>query len=318
MIKIYSTFLFLLISNISANAQLVFLHPDSINNIEYIILEDLGSKYDSISMGGEEDGDADDFFGDVDTSGSRNYFNKVMSSMNSSITVPAEEVYGVWDTYVIHPYDYDLTKKTDTTYIPLEGDDHCGYVHPFLGAVTSNFGKRNPRYHYGIDIKLQTGDTVFNAFEGTVRIARYSPSYGNVVVVRHNNGLETFYAHLSKISTPAGTHLKAGDIIGLGGNTGRSTGSHLHFEVRYKGEPIDPNDIIDFENGIAKASVFALTATHFEYLKDIRSAKYHTVRRGDCLSKIAKRYGTSISRLCKLNKIRTSTMLRAGQKIRYS
>lgn len=318
MVKIYFSVLFLIVylQGSLALAQ----GQDSIVTIEHIILEDLEVR-DTLSIGGDEEAGAENelFEASVDTAGNQKYFNAVIwNSITSPEEIPAHDIYRDWNTYDIHPYKYDLTKKKDTTLIPLLDESYCGYVHPFAGAVTSNFGKRNPRYHYGIDIKLRTGDTVYNAFEGVVRIARYSPTYGNVVVVRHTNGLETLYAHLSKITAKTGTKLQAGDMVGLGGNTGRSTGSHLHFEVRYKGEPINPNDIIDFEAGTVKTDVLALNQEHFAYLKDIRAAKYHTVRRGDCLGKIARRYGTTVSRICKLNGIRSSTILRPGRKIRYS
>jgi len=222
-----------------------------------------------------------------------------------------------WCQDTIHIRKYDLTKKPDTTTIVLNDTENMfGYFHPISGHVTSQFGLRRGRYHYGVDVKLYTGDTVFNAFDGIVRVSKYSKSYGHVVVVRHFNGLETLYAHLSKRLVEPNTPLRAGDIVGLGGNTGRSYGSHLHFEVRYFGEPINPNDIIDFDNFCIKSDTLHLTQRHFEYLVEARKARYHTIRNGDTLSKIARQHGTSVNRLCQLNNMKSTTILRVGRRIR--
>lgn len=239
-------------------------------------------------------------------------------TINDSLyRIPAYDVYCSWNTKRVHPYSVNLTTMTDTVPIVLAYDTCC-YSPPFVGRMTSDFGPRRNRHHYGVDIKLNTGDEVKSTFEGVVRIAHYDRDYGRVVVVRHSNGLETLYAHLSKLMVKEGDWVEAGDVIGLGGNTGRSTGSHLHFEVRYLGEPIDPNDLIDWETGQLVADTLHLNKTHFEYLAELRKRKYHTIRSGDTLSAIARRYGTSVSRLCKLNNISTSTTLRIGKVLRYN
>ena len=237
--------------------------------------------------------------------------------INDSLSfIPYFDEYCSWNTKRIHPYKVDLRNMKDTILIPLAMDS-CDFVAPFIGRKTSDFGYRRYRYHYGVDIKLYTGDEVKAAFEGVVRIAHYDGDYGRVVVIRHNNGLETLYGHLSRFKVKEGEKVEAGDVIGLGGNTGRSTGSHLHFEVRYLGEPINPNEVIDWELGYLCSDTLNLNAEHFEYLVEVRKRKYHTIRRGDTLSGIARRYGTSIGRLCRLNGIRSSTTLRIGRKIRY-
>ncbi|WP_306639901.1 M23 family metallopeptidase [Sanyastnella coralliicola] len=234
---------------------------------------------------------------------------------DSLMHIPAYDDYCEWDTRNIHAYDFDYRELTDTVHMTLRHEE-CDYATPFYGRITSNFGERGARYHYGIDIKLYKGDPVKVAFEGLVRIAQYSRTYGNVVVVRHSNGLETLYAHLSARKVKPGDYVQAGDIIGLGGNTGRSTGSHLHFECRYKGEPIDPNLIINWETGELNIDELDLNAEHFAYLKEARAIKYHRIRSGDTLSGIARRYGTSVSAICRLNGMSRNSTIYAGRKIR--
>jgi murein DD-endopeptidase MepM/ murein hydrolase activator NlpD len=238
-------------------------------------------------------------------------------NINDSLRfIPAYDAYCKWDTENIHAYKLDLAEMTDTTYLQLRKAD-CDFVHPCPGHVTSDFGPRKGKYHYGIDIKLETGDPVKVVFEGVVRISQYSQSYGHVVVVRHNNGLETLYAHLSRRMVMPGDQVEAGEVIGLGGNTGRSYGSHLHFECRYKGEPINPNLVIDFEKQDLVANHLALSKGTFKYLSEAKAMKYHVVKRGESLSLIASRYGTTVSQLCKLNGIKQTSTLQIGQKVRY-
>jgi murein DD-endopeptidase MepM/ murein hydrolase activator NlpD len=160
------------------------------------------------------------------------------------------------------------------------------------------------------------------AFEGTVRISRKSSTFGNVVVVRHKNGLETIYAHLSRLDVKIGDHVEAGDLLGLGGNTGRSRGSHLHFEVRYKGMAINPESVISFEYGTLLVDKLLIDKHCFNYVKDYSKYKgkshYYQVRKGDTLSKIAQRHKVSVNTLCKLNKITKKTILRPGRKLRLA
>lgn len=234
---------------------------------------------------------------------------------DSLMIIPAYDDYCSWDTRNIHAYDFNYREITEERAITLRYED-CDFVHPFRGRITSNFGERGSRYHYGIDIKLYKGDPVKSAFEGLVRIAQYSRTYGNVVVVRHPNGLETLYAHLSARKVKPGDYVEAGEVIGLGGNTGRSTGSHLHFECRYKGEPINPSEIIDWEAGELLTDELVLSQELFSYLAEARAIKYYTIRSGDTLSGIARKNGTSVSTLCRLNNMRASSTIYAGKRIR--
>jgi LysM repeat protein len=229
----------------------------------------------------------------------------------------------IWDTTRINPYMIDLKLKKDTTFLRLIHDPICDYSHPACGEITSEFGWRKYRYHYGIDINLETGDLVLAAFEGTIRVARYSPSYGYYVIIRHLNGLETLYAHLSQLIVAAGEYVQAGDAVGLGGNTGHSRGSHLHFEVRFLGQQINPRDVIAFEEYACLNPEIQITSKSFDYLHvaaklkaELSARKYYKVRKGDTLSKIAKKNRTTVTKLCKLNKIKKKTKLRTGRRIR--
>ncbi|NNE56252.1 MAG: peptidoglycan DD-metalloendopeptidase family protein [Flavobacteriales bacterium] len=235
---------------------------------------------------------------------------------DSLMYIPAFDLYCDWNTTEIHGYDLDIKSHIkEPVMLELRHED-CDYTHPFRGRITSNFGWRDGRHHNGIDIKLYKGDPVKVAFEGVVRIARYSRSYGNVVVVRHNNGLETLYAHLSARKVKTGDHVESGAVIGLGGNTGRSTGSHLHFEARYLGEAINPATLIDWENGQLIHDKYMLSEKDFDYLHKVRAKKYHTIRRGETLSAIGRKYGTSVRTLCRLNGFSQNTTIYAGKRIR--
>lgn len=175
-----------------------------------------------------------------------------------------------WDNQSVNPYGKALIpdhKNIDVT----------GYHHPIDGAVTSEFGYR-PRFgrmHKGMDIKLNIGDTVRACFDGKVRIAKYNAGgYGYYVVIRHDNGLETVYGHLKRFNVKPGQRVKAGQMIGLGGNTGRSTGPHLHLETRYMGIAINPRAIIDFDNQTTHKDVYAFDRKTCE-----KAVKYGPVRR---------------------------------------
>ncbi len=246
---------------------------------------------------------------------------------DSLVSFPAYDLYCNWDTIHTHSIKFDIAAlKDEVKEIALYDESSCGYVHPFSGNVTSGFGPRRKRFHYGADIDLETGDAVGAAFDGKVRIAKTSKSYGKVVVIRHSNGLETYYAHLSKINVEVGDEVFAGQIIGLGGNTGRSRGSHLHFEVRYLGHPINPTEIISFTEHKLVTDTLCLSKKTFDYIAEAQKAasknqassknKVHIVKKGDTLSGIARKYNTTAKALSKRNGIRTTSTLRLGQRIR--
>ncbi|MBF9253677.1 peptidoglycan DD-metalloendopeptidase family protein [Pontibacter sp. 172403-2] len=234
--------------------------------------------------------------------------------------------YSIWDTHNINPYRMDGRELKDTIDIKLyEPALNRNYKMPLAETpVTSHFAYRGYRWHYGTDLDLDTGDTIRAAFDGVVRINKWDGGgYGNYIVVRHYNGLETLYGHMSKPIAKVGEFLKAGDVIGLGGSTGRSSGPHLHYEVRYEGNPIDPENLYDFPDYLLKGKNFQITSALFDYYNKAKAKKstarrssYHTIRSGDTLSGIAKKYGVKVSQLTRLNGISTRTTLRVGKKLR--
>ena len=242
-----------------------------------------------------------------------------------------------WDTTNIHAYrDIELDSLPEATAIRLV-DSLESYHYPYIGRITSRYGPRRGRAHQGLDIGLKTGDPIYATFDGKVRVSKAAGDYGNLVIIRHNNGLETYYAHLSQRDVEVGDWVVAGQQIGLGGSTGRSTGPHLHYEVRYKGQSFDPERLIDFSNGNLRRDELLLKRRHFsiysKYEQDFgdeeevakqeeaerkaaAAVQYHTVRSGDTLGAIARKYGTSVSRICQLSGIKSTSILRIGQKLR--
>ena len=270
---------------------------------------------DSIAVGPQEDEDIDDELEPkIPESNSNDYFNVTKDNF---LDVPFADQYLLWDTLDIHPYQSRMNKFPDIVTLSLV-DTNTVFAMPIKNKVNSDFGWRKWRYHYGIDLGLKVGDPIVSAFDGTVRVVRKSKSYGKCIVIRHDNGLETLYAHLSKTIVTSNQQVKAGEQIGMGGNTGRSTGPHLHFEIRYLGGPINPHEVIDFKNNALVKDTLVVDHCLFEYLDDIQKARYYTIRSGDSLSKIAHKLGVPMSKLCKLNGISKKTILRIGRRLRYT
>lgn len=188
--------------------------------------------------------------------------------------------------------------------------------------ITSKFGPRRRRMHNGIDVKVYVGDTIRSAFAGKVRVVKNQgrrKGYGKYVIIRHENGLETVYGHLSKQLVHEDQYVEAGEVIGLGGNTGRSSGSHLHFETRLLGQAINPAFMFDFEKqDIVADSYLYVKRGVRKNGKVVAGVDYYKVRKGDSLSRIAAKTGVSVRQLCKLNGITTKTTLRIGQVLRCS
>ena len=236
------------------------------------------------------------------------------------ISHPADSVYQNWNTSDVKYREEDIKPIGDSIEIVLQDTLNLMYfVRPVPGNITSHYGYRRYRFHSGTDIDLITGDSVRAAFDGMVRFTNYEGGYGNVVVLRHGNGLETFYAHLSKILVDSNTLVKAGEIIGLGGNTGRSSGSHLHFEVQYLGKAFNSESIIDFEKGRVIADTVYICSNTFNTRNSIpydKNATNYYVKSGDTLSGIGRKYNTSVNKLCYYNGIKETSVLQIGQKIR--
>lgn len=228
---------------------------------------------------------------------------------------PADSIYRhMWTNMHVNPYGNMFDSLMDDVHIPMDG-----FTLPAPGYITSKYGWRRYRMHKGTDIKVQTGDSIHAAWGGQVRIVGWDPrGYGYYVLLRHDNGLETIYGHLSKPLVDEYDKIFPGDVIGLGGNTGRSTGSHLHFEVRYLGYALNPEAIIDFANGrLVNEEEYVIGIKAIKQKKAEEAAmRWHKVKSGDTLSGIARKYGTTVKRLCQLNKIKETKILQIGQKLR--
>ncbi len=259
------------------------------------------------------------------------------SAMNISLL---NQYYTSWDTLYVRRYSEVPPAADDLTKLPLFNDNSTGFVFPIEGMMLSPFGKRGRRVHSGVDIKLEAGDPVGAAFDGVVRMARNYSGYGNCVVIRHYNGLETLYGHLSKIKVKVNEPVKAGDIIGLGGRTGRASCNHLHFETRFQGKAFNPKQLINFDSYSLVSDTFNITSSTYgisrDYIpgtsnteivadnsstktkstKSTKSKKYHTIKSGDTLSSLSRKYGTSVKQLCSINGIKPGKTLQLGTKLR--
>ncbi len=265
-------------------------------------------------------------------------------TMREELESPSADLYANWD----NKYAHRATELPETYKIDLRH-----FTMPTTSRViTSNFGSRWGRQHKGLDIKVYIGDTIRAAFSGKVRIVRYERGgYGKYIVIRHNNGLETIYGHLSKQLVEENQEVRSGEVIGLGGNTGRSTGSHLHFETRLCGVALNPALMFDFRaqdvtgdyyafnketydnestnatrlRGKQDSSTYASTNSSDDYATNKRTTSgltdqisYHKVKKGETLDRIAKKRGVTVEKICKLNHITKTMRLRPGQILRYS
>ena len=241
---------------------------------------------------------------------------------NEELMFPADELYGEWTNEWVNPFRGKKIDMPDSCLI-----DCSTFVLPLdtMTHITSKYGPRRRRMHRGIDLKVQKGDTIRAAFSGKIRIRNFERrGYGYYLVLRHPNGLETVYGHLSKFLVNVNDVVKAGQPIGLGGNTGRSTGSHLHFETRFLGQAINPAEIIDFENSTPYQDPYVFRNVKIRgkktniYTSSSDQMVYHRVKSGDTLGKIARMYGTTVNQLCRLNGLKSTSTLRIGQSIRCS
>ena len=244
-----------------------------------------------------------------------------------------------WDTDKISPYREEVALSSIPVTVPLTLVDSLrSYRYPIKGRITSRYGLRRRVNHNGIDIALKVGDTICSAFDGRVRFSKATDTgYGTLVIIRHDNGLETYHGHLSKRLVEAGDRVVAGQPIALGGNSGKSTGPHLHFECRYMGQSFDPERLIDFRTGDLRRDHLLLKRSYFsiysKYEQDWNGEKlladadkkeaelsaerrYYKVKKGDYLGLIAKRNYTTVSNICRLNGIKANAVLPIGKVLR--
>lgn len=234
-----------------------------------------------------------------------------------------------WDVESIHAYrDVKVSDLPETVELLLVDSGHR-FVAPIVGRRSSTFKYRKGRPHNGVDVPLRVGDTIRAPFDGVVRYAgggKATGGYGNLLVVRHPNGLETYYGHLSERLVAENDVVAAGDPIGLGGSTGRSTGPHLHFETRYMGKPFDPERVVNFDDGTLRDTLLTLKRHYFnvgshygmtdKQSKAVTDAVYYRVKKGDTLGKIAQKHHTTVSAICRLNGISSKKVLQIGQRLR--
>jgi hypothetical protein len=225
--------------------------------------------------------------------------------------------YSASDEKILFPLT-DLDSIPGRFELTLENDYLSFYFAPFKGVVTSPYGWRQGRMHKGVDIDLNKGDEVCAAFNGKVRVARKQGGFGNVVILMHPNGMETVYAHLSRIKVSEGDIVFSGQTIGLGGSTGHSTGPHLHFELRYRGHSINPGNFISFtEHKLLHHTVMVKNSKR-GLCAFPNNSNLHTVSRGETWSAIAEKFGLTIKELMALNGCSKRFYLRTGQTLRIN
>ena len=259
--------------------------------------------------------------------------DELLKSFNLSDEGAESEDEILWegfDTDAIHLPKLDVSTITDPIRIALTDaarGEKFTWPTPWNARPTSHFGPRRRRFHYGLDLAQPTGEPIYAAFDGVVRISKRNRSYGNLVIIHHSNGLETYYAHMSKRNVSVGEHVKSGEIIGLCGNTGRSFGSHLHFEIRYMGNAINPENVLDCTTHDLINNTLVLTPSSFRKVAKggkggrggaVSSSGWYRVRQGDTLEKIARRNGTTVKKLCQLNGISQNKVLHPGDRLKVS
>lgn len=222
--------------------------------------------------------------------------------------------------------ELDSLEKSDLAEGTVQFLDFSGAHFPTLHGtrINSPYGIRHFRLHRGVDLHISIGDSIVAAYPGKVVVSKYNRrGYGHYVMIEHANGTRTLYGHLKKRLVNVGDMVEGGQLVGWGGNTGRSSGPHLHFEIRYGEVNIDPATVFNLEEGtlLENAEQYALAPaveSHNGIQKELSKHRFHRIRPGDTLGKIARRYGTTIERLCQLNGIKRTTILRIGRNLRCS
>lgn len=242
---------------------------------------------------------------------------------------PEPDIYTEgWNSRSVNPFKESQVPEREVLNVR-------GYHTPHSGRVSSPYGYRARfgRMHKGVDISLKLNDTIYAAYDGKVRLTNYEPKgYGNYIILRHPNKLETVYGHLNKILVKPNQVVKAGQPIGLGGSTGRSTGPHLHFETRFMGYAINPAAIINFSNGTVHTDSYTFTKQTYQQPRNFTpndnkkkveqpqnryqaaaATETYTVKRGDSVGSIARAYGISTTTLRRLNNMSSTERITIGQ-----
>jgi murein DD-endopeptidase MepM/ murein hydrolase activator NlpD len=249
--------------------------------------------------------------------------------------IPQDIKASHWDHTVYNPYNDGVVVT-----FPLKIEFKDSTYHSPIGknkVITSRYGWRRGRAHKGIDIDLVTGDSLFTMFDGIVRMSRYSRGHGKTVVVRHFNGLETVYAHLSEYGVKENDTLTKGQYLGKGGVSGNARGSHLHLVVNYKGVAINPEYLFEFNdknkirgnelwvtkkwtrpiyhNSKKESLIKPLLSEEEAIASLVKQKSIYIVKSGDTLSRISKRNDVSITSICRTNTIKRNSVLKIGQKL---
>ncbi|WP_317896988.1 M23 family metallopeptidase [Aurantibacillus circumpalustris] len=252
-----------------------------------------------------------------------NYYASILTTNNSDsvritkLNLNELSFYSQKDELSLFPA-VDLKELPAITNLIVENGYLSYYSPPIEGVVTSHFGWRDGRLHKGIDIDLNRGDKIKAAFSGKVRVAKRQGGFGNVVIIMHPNGLETVYAHLSRLKVKTGDIVLSGQVIGLGGSTGHSSGSHLHLEFRYQGHPLNPGTFISFtENKLIHHSIIIKQSQ--QSLCAFPSNKIlHEIKHGDSWFAVAHKYGLTMKELMALNGVERRFSLKVGQQLRIN
>ena len=191
----------------------------------------------------------------------------------------------------------------------------CDSILPFIMPVNGKMLRGCSSYHSGWDIGLKAGSPVRAGLGGRVRYAQYCSGYGNLAIIRNISGLEIYYSHLSKLKVKPDQYVEAGDTIGLVGSTGHATTAHLHMEFRLFDKHFDISKIYTLNDPVLYLWKLNQSPSNQSITQ---TTGYHTIKKGETLSKIARRYDTSVAILLKLNNLKYNSILRIGQKIRVS
>lgn len=234
---------------------------------------------------------------------------------------PAHELYGTsaWKSSYVNPFSqygdkhipYGYAIKWDSYAMPLSSYSH----------ISSKFGFRSrfQRMHYGVDFATPVGTRVLSSDDGMVRYVGWQSSgYGLYIIVRHGNGAETIYAHLSKVFVKRGDSVRCGEVIALSGNTGASTGPHLHYEIRFLGIPINPEILVNFSEQKLLHNVLVFTKDFYRSYNDksvVHGEKLVTVRSpiDGTVADVAQALDVPLELICQLNGLPPDMPVKKGR-----